>query len=179
MTTFDATKTKLLSAFDKLRVILSDLKDEGGIEACELRRQRLELGQLLIVVCGEFKSGKSSLINALLGEPDLLPSDVDIATSTVILVRHGAERRVVVFTPSDKDVETTEVSFEELARYASQAHGRDVAQKARSIMVDLPLPLLKEGVVVADTPGVGGLNKSYSEVTFAALADSGPSAFRE
>ncbi|MBV8711980.1 MAG: dynamin family protein, partial [Solirubrobacterales bacterium] len=57
---------------------------------------RLLEGDLLVVVCGEFKRGKSTMINALLDEPELLPSDVDITTSVVSTVGWGPTEEITV-----------------------------------------------------------------------------------
>ena len=45
-----------------------------------------------VLFCGEFKRGKSSLVNAIIGET-LCPTDVGIATSVVSIIRYGAEKK--------------------------------------------------------------------------------------
>ena len=46
-------------------------------------------GKSIIAVCGEFCQGKSSLINALIDEQDLLPVDVDITTELISAITYG------------------------------------------------------------------------------------------
>ncbi len=55
--------------------------------------KRLNQGIFRLVVMGEIKKGKSSFINALLGEPDLLPTSSDVATSVVFKLIYGPKRR--------------------------------------------------------------------------------------
>src|SRR5438046_2704619 len=64
---------------------------------------RFELGLFRLVVMGEIKKGKSSFINALLGEPELLPTASDVATSTVFKLLYGPEKRFKVFFLPDLD----------------------------------------------------------------------------
>ena len=65
--------------------------------------ERFDLGIFRLVVMGEIKKGKSSFINALLGEPDLLPTASDVATSTVFKLIYGPQKRFKVFFQPDVD----------------------------------------------------------------------------
>ncbi|NER05229.1 MAG: hypothetical protein F6K17_22860 [Okeania sp. SIO3C4] len=49
-----------------------------------------------IVICGEYKQGKSSLTNALLNEPELFPVDVDVTTSLVSTITYGEREKIMV-----------------------------------------------------------------------------------
>jgi GTP-binding protein EngB required for normal cell division len=64
--------------------------DPALARALEASRGQLDEGFLLVVV-GEFNSGKSSFVNALLGEP-LLAEGVTPTTSRIALLRFGEER---------------------------------------------------------------------------------------
>jgi ribosome biogenesis GTPase A len=66
----------------------------GRIQS-ELEQYRRGLFRLVVV--GEIKKGKSSFINALLGEPYPLPVMSDVATSTVFKVTYGDTRKYKVF----------------------------------------------------------------------------------
>ena len=69
-----------------------------------------------VVVCGEVKKGKSSLINAIIGQ-NLLPVDSDIATSQVFRISNSqTESYKLVFTDKTEKV----ISREELSKYGSQ-----------------------------------------------------------
>jgi signal recognition particle receptor subunit beta len=121
----------------------------------------------VVVVAGETKRGKSSLINALLGQPDLLPVDADIATGAYILVRHGPRTSAAVLL--DESPAGREVPVEELAEWVTPRANPDNVKGVRGVVVSLDHPLLAQGVVLVDTPGTGGLEAAHGAVTKAAL----------
>src|SRR5689334_11505762 len=82
--------------------------------------KQLAAGKLFAVVCGEFKRGKSSLINALLGEPGLFPVDVDIATSLVTTIAYRAEERITVAIGERGKEEKRPLSRGEIADYVTE-----------------------------------------------------------
>lgn len=150
---------------------------ESTAVAAKLSREaeRLADAQHFVVVCGEFKSGKSSLINAMLDTTDLVPIGTDIATSTIILVRHGQTPRAVVFpgpTAANPHPQPQEIGVGDISRYADAQALDKGASPPRSILIELPHPKLAGGVTFVDTPGIGSLDRSHSEMTFAALADA-------
>jgi GTP-binding protein EngB required for normal cell division len=124
-----------------------------------------DLGTPIIVVIGEVKRGKSSLINALLGHPDVAPVDVDIATSAFIRfvpVSDSARERdtALLFAGGRREA----ITFTDLRDWVTVA-GRHVVDSAAD---ELPIGAevaisgrLLPHVAVVDTPGVGGLRPSH------------------
>ena len=131
---------------------------------------RFDLGIFRLVVMGEIKKGKSSFINALLGEPDLLPTASDVATSTVFKIMYGPERRFKVFFLPDVDTdrrpEPKVIEASDLRDYGTEAGNNGNKRRVDFIGLELPHPLLKEGLVIVDTPGVGGLFKAHRDITW-------------
>lgn len=121
-----------------------------------------------VMLVGEFKHGKSSLLNAILGE-DLSPVDADIATSAPIVVRHGESRAATAIVETGDG--TAEVSFpiEELRLWATEGGNPENRRKVRRVEIELPHPILKAGIAFVDTPGVGGLASTHGTITAAAL----------
>lgn len=120
-----------------------------------------------VVVCGEVKKGKSSLLNAIIGK-ELLPVDSNIATSQVFHITNSeAESFEIVFT----DGSHMPISQEQLRRYGSQV---DVELKGEPsfngrtisfIQVNTRAEFLPKGVNIVDTPGLGSLYKSHEWIT--------------
>ena len=120
-----------------------------------------------VVVCGEVKKGKSSLLNAIIGK-ELLPVDSNIATSQVFHITNSkAESFEIVFT----DGSHMSISQEQLRRYGSQV---DVELKGEPsfngrtisfIQVNTHAEFLPKGVNIVDTPGLGSLYKSHEWIT--------------
>ncbi len=120
-----------------------------------------------LVVMGEVKKGKSSFINSLLGQVDLSPTEVDIATSTVYKFVNGpVERITVFFLTSDDEPSTREITRDQIPEFGTEAGNPGNVKRVDFIAVELPHPLLAEGVAIVDTPGVGGLFRRHRDITF-------------
>lgn len=132
--------------------------------------QNLELGLFRLVVVGEIKKGKSSFINAFCGIPGLVPVHSDVATSTVFKLRYGHERRYTVyFRPNDEDGNAQpkrEIALEAVASFGTEDGNPKNEKGVEFIAVEAPSPILRDGLIVVDTPGVGGLFKEHREITF-------------
>ncbi|MEV6975893.1 dynamin family protein [Kitasatospora sp. NPDC093806] len=132
--------------------------------------RRLREGTLTVVVCGEFKRGKSSLLNALLEEPDLFPRDTYFATSLVTTAAYGpVERVVVTLDPPEDQVggepQQVEIPRARIAEFATESGNPGNVKRARLISVRLPNPRLASGLVLVDTPGVGAVYQAHTAVT--------------
>lgn len=151
----------------------------GLLEAEAFRRPRDEdyfasvtsvaLGLFRLVVMGEIKKGKSSFINGLCGLPDLVPVHSDVATSTIFKLRYGTDRRYTVyFQPRDGEPlrPKTEITAEQVNDYGTERGNPDNAKGVDFIAVEAPSPALREGLLIVDTPGVGGLFKKHRDITY-------------
>ena len=122
-----------------------------------------------VVVMGEVKRGKSSLVNALIAQPDLLPVDVLTCTSAPIRVAVSHDGPVVPQVTLVRGTEREMILATELARWVTvdgvgslQGNtnaGMDEAQDPpSSAEITVRYPEM-DGITVVDTPGVGGLDK--------------------
>ncbi len=125
---------------------------------------------LTVVVAAEVSRGKSLLVNALLEKEDLLPVDIDVSTGVYVLVQHGESAAVRVFTRAATEPTTT--SLGALGEWVSVAGNPENARDVAYVEVDVPAPLLGEGLSFIDTPGVGGLDAAHGATTLAALSDA-------
>lgn len=125
-----------------------------------------------LVVGGEVRKGKSSLINALLQRPDLSPVEVDATTTVHLVIRHAeTERATVVRQPvGAAEPERLEIPVAEIKRWVSNYENPGNREGVRLVDVELDHPLLARGLAIVDTPGVGGLIPAHAAVTSAALA---------
>jgi GTPase Era involved in 16S rRNA processing len=137
-------------------------------------RDRLLDPSVRVLVVGEFKQGKSELINALLIAP-VCPVDEDVATAvpTVISGADAVSAEVVhegalEGQPPDAERRTT-VPVEELARFVSESGNPGNRDGVARAEIGLPRQLLAGGLVLVDTPGVGGLGSVHTARTVAEL----------
>ncbi len=123
--------------------------------------KKLQDDKFNLVVVGQFKRGKSTLVNALVGD-DVLPTAVVPLTSIVTILRYGAEQRITVtFADGAREVITRET----LPNYVTEKLNPQNARKVEAVDIELPCDSLKGGVQLVDTPGVGSI---YSHNTDAA-----------
>ena len=120
-----------------------------------------------VVVVGEFKRGKSTLINALL-QKAVCPVDADLVTAVPMTVRWGRVPAAYVHLgPLDESVEMP-VDLDRVAELVMERDHSDTPPP-RMVEVALPHPLLRSGLSLVDTPGVGGLDSAYGLATLGAL----------
>ena len=127
--------------------------------------QRLKSPQLEIAVFGRVSSGKSSLLNHIAGSA-ILPVGVTPVTAVPTRLVRGSTLRATV---SFAEFGQRPVDPQELAEYASEEKNRGNHKHVTGIVVEIPSPRLREGVVLVDTPGIGSLATSGSAETFAYL----------
>lgn len=140
-------------------------KDEAYFDAV----RSVALGIFKLVVMGEIKKGKSSFINGICGTPNLVPVNSDIATSTVFKIHHGGEQQYTVYfereNPEDQ-YRKREISRENVEEYGTENGNRANHKRVEFIGVASPAPILSNGLIILDTPGVGGLFKKHRDITF-------------
>ena len=123
-------------------------------------------GIFRLVVMGEIKKGKSSFINAMLGVEDLVPVSSNVATSTIFKIHYGRERgyRVHFLAPSGKA--PMDINEHDLANFGTEDGNPGNEKQVDFIEVICPAPLLSSGIVIIDTPGLGGLFKKHKLITY-------------
>ncbi|WP_067499849.1 dynamin family protein [Actinoplanes sp. TFC3] len=137
---------------------------DAGADLAELRRRQLTRPSIVLV--GETKRGKSSLVNALLGVPGLSPVDAAVATATYLHLLPGPTLTAAAYVPGLSD--PVDLDERQLAGWAT---GRDIpggARGPRRIEITHPAPLLQY-LILIDTPGVGGLDPAHTAVALDAV----------
>ncbi|HEX4246594.1 MAG TPA: dynamin family protein [Pseudonocardia sp.] len=137
-------------------------------------RGRLADPNVRVLIVGEFKQGKSQLVNALVNAP-VCPVDDDIATAVPTVVRYAETASVTLVRESESDsgeplpAQRSEVPIDELAQYVSEAGNPGNRRQLSYAEVGLPRRLLEGGLTLVDTPGVGGLGSAHGAATMGAL----------
>jgi hypothetical protein len=152
-------------------------------------RRRMTSPVCDVLVVGEFKKGKSALINALLNAR-VCAVDADAATAVPTVIRHGDELEVSIVSAEQAaaarenatangsladadDVDGRSIPLAQLAQYTTDMLGERVITGIDSVVVKVPRQLLADGLVLIDTPGVnGGLTAAHAAATLRALASA-------
>lgn len=131
----------------------------------EAARGRLEEERVNLVVLGEFKRGKSTLVNGLIGA-DVVPTGVLPLTAVVTLLRHGERPRLLV---SLENRAPQEAPLTEIAAFATESGNPNNRRGVRLLTIELPSPLLARGVQLVDTPGIGSVYAHNTETALGFL----------
>lgn len=162
---------ELLSTVADAADLFAEIGADTAAERGRLERLHEQLVEvrLHVAVLGQFKRGKSTLLNALLGEP-LLPFGVTPVTSIPTWLSGGPQRLVrVIFQDgrhqefaSDDPAELAATLVEFISERANPHNERQVDR----VEVEHPSHLLQRGVVFIDTPGIGSTFQHNTQTTF-------------
>ena len=140
----------LTSALDEL----AGLADESDTAVLTALRERLRAARLRVLVVGEAKRGKSTLVNALLGR-EVLPTGMTPLTAVPTTVTHGTgEAMEVAFT----DGRTAHCPLSALGEFGTERGNPGNSRGVAAITVRLDSPILARGVEIVDTPGTGSVH---------------------
>jgi GTPase SAR1 family protein len=142
----------------------TDPGDFGARAATVL--EKLQIENFHIVVMGQFKRGKTTFINCLLGD-DVLPSSVIPLTSINTILRYGEkpEARVHFLDGRADYIHTSEIPT-----YVTEKENPENGLGVQWVEVFHPSAYLKEGVSLVDTPGTGSTYLHNDEVAYSYLA---------
>lgn len=176
-----AKPTTPATAAQLIKLVEHGLQLVGTGDRADLRKRldqtlgRLKDPSIRVIVVGEFKQGKSKLINALVNAP-ACPVDDDIATSVPTVVRYGDPASASILVPkADNDgadeasVERQPIPLADLPAYVSEQGNPGNSKKLVAAEVCLPRKILTGGLTVIDSPGVGGMGSSHTLTTLTAL----------
>lgn len=112
-----------------------------------------------VAILGQFKAGKSSFLNSIIGQ-QLLPVGVIPVTTAITRIRYGGAEQATV---THFDGSRTEISLADLDEYTSEA--KNPANQKDVAVVDIELPSLEDyaGLRLVDTPGLGSVFKYHME----------------
>ncbi|MGP1438562.1 MAG: dynamin family protein [Treponema sp.] len=176
---YEERKNKVLLLLEQAKEYFIEVGKEKEAKDCEKQYQDLENGEFSVVVVGEFSSGKSTLLNALMGKK-ILPSFSNETTATINFLRHsdkaenGEAGRVFLNDGNEKVIENA--SFDVIKKYVS-TDGEDVAKRVHHLDLYLDSDFLNDNVTLVDSPGLNGTADGHREITEAQIRDSHASIF--
>jgi hypothetical protein len=139
----------LATALDELARLGTD-QDREQIAGL---RDRLDAARLRVLVAGEAKRGKSTLINALLGRA-VLPAGVTPLTAVATTVRYGDDPHTVVRFADGHEEKQPLAALPDLVTERGNPGNR---RRIAGVTVYLDAPVLAGGVELVDTPGTGSV----------------------
>jgi GTPase Era involved in 16S rRNA processing len=161
-------KEELVKCIDSILTI------EGiTVGICEELREKIENNVFNLVVLGQFKRGKTTLINALLGA-EILPTAIVPLTSIATILMYGETLNIKVYF---NDGRVTEIESANLPQYVTEKGNPRNEKNVQEVIITYPSPYLKDGVRLIDTPGVGSVYEHNTDVAYQYLPKSDAALF--
>lgn len=155
-------KMKLMSWIEELMELAREKKQENiCFSLAEIQGKLLE-DLFYLVVLGEFKRGKSTFINSLLGK-DILPTAVIPLTSIITKIRYGKELGAKVYFQNNRQ---EEIAIGEIENYITEKGNPLNEKKVAYLEIFYPSAILESGVVLIDTPGIGSIFEHNTAETY-------------
>ena len=159
---FEKERGRLRRRMADIESLLSESGSTRITEACRELREKLEESAFNLVVMGQFKRGKSTLINALLGEA-LLPTAVSPLTSVITMLRYGERTEATAYF---LDGTHRRLPVKEVPHYITEKYNPENEKGVDRVEIEFPAPLLRGGVRLIDTPGVGSVFQHNTDIAY-------------
>ncbi|MCX7966444.1 MAG: dynamin family protein [Syntrophorhabdaceae bacterium] len=129
------------------------------IDVCEALSKESPI--IDVAILGQFKAGKSSFINSIIGKK-VLPVGAIPVTTVITRIQYGPQESAIV---SFFDKKRIKVGLDEIEEYISES--KNTANKKNVEVVDIELPTLENypGLRLVDTPGLGSIFKYNTELS--------------
>ncbi|MEM9036101.1 MAG: dynamin family protein [Actinomycetota bacterium] len=164
----DSPATTVATSAAELSRLLQQLGRTDLVDRVTAAGARLRRPATVVAVVGEFKQGKSSLVNGLLGQ-QLCPVDDDLATSAITLLRHGDQPAAIVRRRVDGEPAAERIDVADLASWVSESGNPGNERGVERVEIVAPSSILANGLVIVDTPGMGGLGAGHAAATLSFL----------
>lgn len=148
------TRTKQRIAYE-IRALMEFLHNHFGdreAEECRELMVKLTEDRFTLAVVGQFKRGKSSLMNAIMGQ-DLLPTGILPLTSAITMLQYGPQARLLIYKQGLSY--PLEAPLRELPEFVTEKGNPGNVKGIIRACVELPIALLRRGLEFVDTPGIG------------------------
>jgi GTP-binding protein EngB required for normal cell division len=169
MTAMPDNESALVSALSDLAA----LGTEQDREQLAAVADRLDAARLRVLVAGEAKRGKSTLVNALLGR-EVLPSGVTPLTAVATTVRYGEDERAEARFLDGHDEKHPLALLPDLVTERGNPGNR---RRIAGVTVYVAAPVLTGGVELVDTPGTGSVSESGTQAAHEALRSMDAAVF--
>lgn len=159
---FKKEKDNLLTIATDVVSLAQGLNDQRAIDALKFLIDGLKGERFHIAVLGNFKRGKSTFINALIGTP-VLPTGVIPVTSIITKLCYSNEPIAVAHFNGKK---TSIIPLTELSAYVTESGNPANVKGVLEVEIFANSSYLRNGVTIVDTPGIGSIFKDNTQTTY-------------
>lgn len=160
---YTLAKQQISDLVRESKQIMEHQKAEALTERCQNLLVKLAEDRFNLAVVGQFKRGKSSLMNAIIGR-NLLPTGLLPLTSAITALRYGPQERIIL-KRTDWIIEQ-EIELKELPSYVTEQGNPGNEKGVIEARIEMPTPLLRRGLYFVDTPGIGSTRQTNTATTY-------------
>jgi ribosome biogenesis GTPase A len=177
-----ATADERKAAIRAALASLADAAEAAGLASTardirDTRIPKLDDERFSVVVLGEFNHGKSTFINAMLGEA-LLPAGITPTTAVLTHIAHGPRPTATLVFESGERKLIDPLGPGALAQWLTvEGQGDKPAAPLRHVEVTHPAAVLRDRLTIIDTPGVNDINEQRAEITYGTLPRADAAVF--
>ena len=140
---------------------------KGELARAQELVDKLENQKITVSVIGQFKRGKSTLVNAILQEK-ILPVGIVPVTAVVTTIEYGQKAATVHFSNGI----IKEISFDEMSSFINEQENQDNHLGVSQVALYCPSDFLKGGLTFVDTPGVGSVHQKNTDEAYSYVKES-------
>lgn len=168
MKNFDVKErySEMIKSLDKILESVESISRNINVKAIEDAlidvKDKFGSNVFYLVVLGQFKRGKSTFTNYILGN-DMLPTGVVPLTSVITKVQYSEEVWAKVLF---EDGKIENINIKELDLYCTEKNNPKNVKKVKEIHIGYPFEFVSNDVVIIDTPGIGSVYKHNTDVAY-------------
>lgn len=148
-------------ALSRLAELATELDADYIASAARSVAERISEGRFYVACVGQFKRGKSTLLNALIGY-SVLPTAVTPVTAVPTVVRHGEGLSARV---RFQGAAWTDIAVEAVEEFVSEGKNPENSKGVAGVEIFVPSQLLNTGMCLVDTPGIGSVFSGNTAAT--------------
>ena len=152
--------------FSALSAALTELNDTNALEHLQEIKNHIESGNFFVAFIGQYSAGKSSLINNLLGRK-ILPGGRVETTPLLTYISYGAAEGGKLFYV---DGDTEDISLETVMDITQSNRAARNLDNVEHLEIFLNEPILADGMILLDTPGINTLIQRHEQLLANSLA---------
>jgi hypothetical protein len=154
----EAVETGVL---DRVARLAAELDASDAAQDARALAERVREGRFYVTCIGQFKRGKSTLLNALVGDA-VLPAGVIPVTAAITILRFGEKKSARVELEGGRRLS---IDPGEIISFVAEEKNPDNEKGVLAVEVFLPSPLLASGMCLVDTPGLGSVHAANTAAT--------------
>lgn len=131
-------------------------------------KTELNKGEFYVLIGGEVKAGKSTLVNSLVGQKVCSVAQ-EVCTNVCTIIRYGDTPKFIVHYKADEEgiiPDSLTISEDQVSMYSTESLNPKNEKNVAYIEVQVNSSMLANGMVLIDTPGLGAIDPQHAFETF-------------